>query len=140
MILSGTGSDGSAGLDAIKAAGGVTFVQDAATTKFATMPQAAVANGCVDFVLPPEGIAAELVRIGRHPYIANAHHTQHKPTPGADEERFGAILGILHGATGIDFSRYREKMIKRRILRRLALLNIDGLDHTASGWRTIPVS
>src|SRR5580658_5670146 len=72
VILSGTGSDGSAGVEAIKAAGGVTFAQDAATAKFATMPQADVATGCVDFVLPPEGIAAELVRIGRHPYIADA--------------------------------------------------------------------
>ena len=127
VILSGTGSDGSAGVEAIKAAGGVTFAQDAATAKFATMPQAAVATGCVDFVLPPEGIAAELVRIGRHPYIADAHHAHQKPTPAGDEERFGTILGILHGATGIDFSLYREKMIKRRILRRLALRNIDGL-------------
>ena len=127
VILSGTGSDGSAGVDAIKAAGGVTFAQDAATAKFATMPQAAVATGCVDFVLPPEGIAAEIVRIGRHPYIANAHRAHQEPTPADDEERFAAILGILHGATGIDFSRYREKMIKRRILRRLALRNIDGL-------------
>ena len=127
VILSGTGSDGSAGVDAIKAAGGVTFAQDAATAKFATMPQAAIATGCVDFVLPPEGIAAELVRIGRHPYIANADRAHQEPTPADDEERFGAILGILHGATGIDFSRYREKMIKRRILRRLALCNIDTL-------------
>lgn len=127
VILSGTGSDGSAGVDAIKAAGGVTFAQDAATAKFATMPQAAVATGCVDFVLPPEGIAADLVRIGRHPYIVDAHRAQQEPAPADEEERFGAILGILHGATGIDFSRYREKMIKRRILRRLALRNIDGL-------------
>lgn len=127
VILSGTGSDGSGGVDAIKAAGGVTFAQDAATAKFATMPQAAAATGCVDFVLPPEGIVAELVRIGRHPYIANADRSHQEPTAADDEERFGAILGILHGATGIDFSRYREKMIKRRILRRLALRNIDGL-------------
>ena len=76
VILSGAGSDGAAGVEAIKAAGGVTFAQDAATAKFATMPQAAVATGCVDFVLPPEGIAAELVRIGRHPYIADAVRTR----------------------------------------------------------------
>ena len=48
-------------------------------------------------------------------------------TPAADEERFGDILAMLHGATGIDFSLYREKMVKRRILRRLALRNIKGL-------------
>jgi two-component system CheB/CheR fusion protein len=127
VILSGTGSDGSAGVEAIKAAGGVTFAQDAATAKFAAMPKAAVATGCVDFVLPPEGIAAELVRIGRHPYIADALRAQPERTSAADDKRFGRILAILHGATGIDFSLYREKMIKRRILRRLALCNIDSL-------------
>ena len=127
MILSGTGSDGSAGVEAIKAAGGVTFAQDAATAKFATMPQAAVATGCVDFVLPPEGIAAELVRIGRHPYIADAHRAQQEPTPPTTKSGSAPSWRILHGATGIDFSLYREKMIKRRILRRLALRNIDGL-------------
>src|ERR1035441_6007284 len=72
VILSGTGSDGSAGIEAVKAAGGVTLAQDPAPAEFATMPRAAAATGCVDFVLPPERIAAELVRIGRHPYIADA--------------------------------------------------------------------
>src|ERR1019366_7011973 len=48
-------------------------------------------------------------------------------TPAGEEERFGAILALLHGATGIDFSLYREKMVKRRILRRLALRNIKSL-------------
>jgi len=126
VILSGTGSDGSAGIEAVKAAGGVTFAQDRATAEFATMPQAAAGTGCVDFVLPPEGIAAELVRIGRHPYMANAASAEHE-RPAGDEERFSAILALLHGATGIDFSLYRETMVKRRILRRLALQNIGGL-------------
>jgi len=126
VVLSGTGSDGSAGLEAIKAAGGVTFAQDRATAKFNAMPQAAAAAGCVDFVLPPERIAAGLARIGRHPYVADAAAPD--PTPGGgDEERFAAILATLHEATGIDFSLYREKMVKRRILRRLALGSIDGL-------------
>jgi two-component system, chemotaxis family, CheB/CheR fusion protein len=127
VILSGTGSDGAAGVAAIKAAGGVTFAQDAATAKFAAMPEAAVATGCVDFVLPPEGIAAELVRIGLHPYIADAGDKEEEPAPAGGEERLGEILAILHRATGIDFSRYREKMVKRRILRRLALRNIGSL-------------
>ncbi|MGA9625965.1 MAG: chemotaxis protein CheB, partial [Bryobacteraceae bacterium] len=126
-ILSGTGSDGSAGIEAVKAAGGVTFAQDPATAEFATMPRAAAATGCVDFVLPPERIAAELVRIGRHPYIADAASAAEGRMPAGDEERFSAILAILHGATGIDFSLYRETMVKRRILRRLALHNIGSL-------------
>ena len=69
----------------------------------------------------------ELVRIGRHPYFADALRAQQERAPADDEEQFGGILAILHGATGIDFSLYREKMIKRRILRRLALRNIEGL-------------
>jgi two-component system, chemotaxis family, CheB/CheR fusion protein len=126
VILSGTGSDGSAGLEAIKAAGGVTFAQDPTTAKFNSMPKAAVATGCVDFVLPPEGIADELVRIGRHPYVADAPRASGVGTPTVDD-RVAGILALLYGATGIDFSLYREKMVKRRILRRLALRNIDGI-------------
>ena len=71
VILSGAGTDGATGIEAIKAAGGVTFAQDQYTAKFASMPQAAVATGCVDFVLPPDRIAAELVRVSRHPYLAD---------------------------------------------------------------------
>ena len=91
------------------------------------MPQAAVATGCVDFVLPPEGIAAEIVRIGRHPYIALTPQTQPDQTPAGDEEKFDGILALLRAATGIDFSRYGQKIVRRRILRRLALRRIDGL-------------
>ena len=127
VILSGAGTDGSAGIQAIKAAGGVTFAQDQSTAKFASMPQAAVATSCVDFVLPPERIAAELVRIGRHPYVADSSPAEQGRMPDGDEASFAAILASVHGASGIDFSLYREKTIKRRILRRLALRNIDSL-------------
>ena len=127
MILSGAGSDGAAGLEAVKAAGGVTFAQDPGTARFASMPQTAAATGCVDFVLSPEGIAAELARIGRHPYLADAVPLEPEATPAGEEEQFRAILTTLHGATGIDFSLYREKMIKRRVRRRLALRDIEGL-------------
>jgi two-component system CheB/CheR fusion protein len=139
VILSGTGSDGSAGVEAIKGAGGVTFAQDAATARFATMPQAAVSTGCVDFVLPPEGIATEMARIGRHPYLSDALPSTQKKRPSAtDEEQFAGILAVLHGATGIDFSLYREQTIKRRILRRLALNRIDTLKQYNERLRSDP--
>jgi two-component system CheB/CheR fusion protein len=126
VILSGAGTDGSAGVQAIKAAGGVTFAQDQYTAKFASMPQSAVATNCVDFVLPPDRIAAELMRIGSHPYLAKATPAEQVRIAG-DEASFASILAAVHGATGVDFSLYREKTIKRRILRRLALRNIDTL-------------
>ena len=132
VILSGAGTDGAAGIQAIKAAGGVTFAQDQYTAKFASMPQAAVATNCVDFVLPPERIAAELVRIGHHPYVADFSVAEQAPVHDGDEAAFAAILGSVHGATGVDFSLYREKTIRRRILRRLALRNIDSLAAYAS--------
>src|SRR6185437_7175301 len=69
IILSGTASDGTAGLEAIKAEGGITFAQDG-SAKYDSMPRSAIAAGCVDFVLAPDAIAKELVRLAKHPYIA----------------------------------------------------------------------
>ncbi len=65
VILSGTASDGTLGLQAIKAAGGVTFAQEKRTAKFDGMPASAIAAGVVDFVLPPAGIARQLAAIAR---------------------------------------------------------------------------
>jgi two-component system CheB/CheR fusion protein len=69
VILSGTATDGTAGLEAIKAEGGITFAQDQ-SAKYQSMPQSAVAAGCVDFVLSPANIAKELAGIAKHPYVA----------------------------------------------------------------------
>ncbi len=69
VILSGTATDGTLGLEAIKAEGGLTFAQDE-SARYDSMPRSAVAAGCVDFVLSPENIARELARIAKHPYIA----------------------------------------------------------------------
>ena len=60
VVLSGTGSDGTYGLKAIKAAGGVTFAQDPKTAQWPAMPMNAITAGAVDFVLSPKRIAAEL--------------------------------------------------------------------------------
>jgi two-component system CheB/CheR fusion protein len=68
VILSGTATDGTLGLEAIKAQGGITFAQDD-SAKYDSMPRSAVAAGCVDFVLKPEGIAKELARIAKHPFV-----------------------------------------------------------------------
>src|SRR5262245_58367402 len=65
VILSGTASDGTRGLESINAEGGFTFAQDEKTAKFDGMPHSAIIAGCVDFVLPPEQIAEELARLAR---------------------------------------------------------------------------
>lgn len=69
VVLSGNANDGTLGLEAIKAAGGVTLAQDE-SARYDSMPRSAAAAGCVDFVLPPGKIAAELVRIARHPFVS----------------------------------------------------------------------
>ena len=72
VILSGTATDGTLGLEAVKAEGGITFAQEPKSARYDSMPRSAVAAGCVDFVLTPEEIAEELARISRHPYVVPA--------------------------------------------------------------------
>src|SRR5262249_34234352 len=69
VILSGGGTDGALGLQEIKEADGITFAQDEASATHDSMPRSAILSGCVDYVLPPDAIARELARIGRHPYL-----------------------------------------------------------------------
>src|SRR5215469_5664717 len=76
IILSGTASDGTSGLTAIKGEGGITFAQDTRSAKYDGMPASAIAAGCVDFVLPPEAIAQELARIRQHPYVSGSYADQ----------------------------------------------------------------
>ena len=121
VILSGAGTDGAAGLEAVKAAGGVTFAQDPTTAKFNSMPQAAIDSGCVDFVLSPEAIAAELAKLGQHPYIANDEDAEPLGSTADTRDQFNPILTLLRNATGVDFALYRETTIQRRIMRRLAV-------------------
>ena len=71
VILSGTASDGTLGLEAIKGEGGITFAQDE-SAKYDSMPRSASAAGCVDYVLSPENIAKELARIAKHPYVIDS--------------------------------------------------------------------
>ena len=69
IILSGCGSDGAKGIQAIKQAGGITFAQDESSARFFGMPSSAIQTVCVDFILVPGDIAQELIRISRHPCL-----------------------------------------------------------------------
>ena len=131
VILSGAGSDGSLGLQAVKEAGGITFAQEPESAEYPSMPHMAAAATDVDFVLPPAGIAAELTRIARDPHYAVAQVAE--GTNGLHD-----ILAVMHQTTGIDFSFYREKTVRRRVLRRLALRNIATLEGYAEQLKTDP--
>src|SRR5271165_7289784 len=122
VILSGTGSDGTLGMEEIKAAGGITFAQDESSAKYPGMPQSAAGSGCVDLVLPPDQIARELMRISQHSYVAPDQAAQAGTGPSAEDDvHFRKILAILRAAFRVDFSAYRETTVRRRILRRMVL-------------------
>ena len=138
VILSGTATDGTLGLEAVKAEGGITFAQDPKSAKYDSMPRSAVAAGCVDFVLRPEGIAEELARISRHPYVAPAEIAEpgaEETAQPADKNGFNKILALLRRATGVDFSLYKTNTLRRRIRRRMVLNKLDGLDDYAKYLR-----
>lgn len=122
VVMSGTASDGTLGLEAIKAEGGITFAQDA-SAQHEGMPQSAIASGCVDLVLPPEEIARELVRIARHPYAV----PESKARERDGEPGLGRIMQLLHRATGVDFSQYKFNTLYRRVTRRMVLRKLEDL-------------
>ena len=127
VILSGVASDGTLGLAAIKAAGGITFAQDSRSAKYDGMPRSAIAAGCVDFVLPPEGIAREIKRISLHPYLGTTDHPAAKGQRGERNEDLLKIFVLLRNATEVDFSNYKRSTISRRIARRMVLHKISSL-------------
>src|SRR3989442_11208171 len=92
VILSGTASDGTLGLQAIKAMGGVTFAQDEHSAKYSAMPRSAVAAGNVDFILAPEGIASELKRIGTHVQLFGSDDKPEAEAPITADETLNKIF------------------------------------------------
>jgi two-component system, chemotaxis family, CheB/CheR fusion protein len=127
IVLSGTASDGTSGLTAIKGEGGITFAQDTRSAKYDGMPASAIAAGCVDFVLPPDGIAQELARIRRHPYVSGSYVEQIEAENTGTDVAMGQVFRLLRRATKVDFSEYKPPTIGRRIQRRMALHKIEKL-------------
>ncbi|KAB8316846.1 hypothetical protein SD81_027295 [Tolypothrix campylonemoides VB511288] len=130
VILSGGDSDGARGIEAIKAAGGVTFAQCEGTAQVDSMPNTAIATGQVDFILPPEKIAQKLAEISRHPYIANVSGTESQANPSspASQDALAIIFDLLRKATGVDFTYYKQTTLNRRIHRRMLLYKLERLE------------
>lgn len=122
IVLSGTGSHGTAGLKEVKLAGGLVLVQDPTTAQHEQMPRSALEAGIpVDFVLAPEKMAEAIVSYLQHaPALAVAGESTDSSTP----DGLGVILALLKERTKTDFGFYRKNMILRRIQRRMALLKV----------------
>jgi two-component system CheB/CheR fusion protein len=133
VVLSGNGTDGAIALQAVKAAGGVTFAQDETTAKYPSMPRAAVLEGGVDHVLRPREIARELGRIARHPYTRSAAGSPADAPPPPAGDPAAEIVGLVRTRTGVDFANYKQTTIRRRVFRRMALRNLqDPRDYLAA--------
>ena len=138
IVLSGSGTDGTVGLRAIKAAGGITFAQSEETAKFSAMPRNAIISGFVDAALSPKGLAEELHRIARHPYIRKPAEDEPEPAEAKHLDVFSQIFLLLKKHTGVDFSAYKQNTLQRRIERRMALHRIDQLTRYAAFLRDNP--
>lgn len=128
VILSGADTDGTCGLEAIKAAGGITFAQSEASAQVDRMPHTAIATGQVDFILPPAEIAEKLAEISRHPYTRLPAVTETSEPLSDRKDDLTRIFNLLHTATRVDFTHYKRTTIRRRILRRMALQRLERLE------------
>ncbi len=125
VVLSGTGTDGTLGLAAIRAEGGIAFAQDQQSAKYPDMPRSASAQfGSADFVLPPAQIAQELARIAGHPYVRRTQNEE-EGEPETHESQLSGIFRWVKRSTGVDFSRYKPTTLRRRILRRMVLNKVE---------------
>ncbi len=117
VILSGTGSDGSRGVQAIRNARGLVLCETESTAKFSGMPRSAQATGCVDHVVPPESMARIIVRriVGIDP----------ADEPEGDD--LAKILRLMRDRLQVDFSQYKPATVTRRIDRRMSICNSTSL-------------
>ncbi len=126
IVLSGTGSDGTLGMRAIKGEGGMAMAQNPESTQYDGMPRSAIATGLVDFVLPPAEMPAQLIS-----YVAHAFGKHPRPitvlTPKAENDLKNIFI-LLRSQTGHDFSQYKPSTIQRRIARRMAVHQIEAMD------------
>jgi two-component system CheB/CheR fusion protein len=126
IVLSGTGSDGTLGLRAIKGAGGVVIAQDPETAAYDGMPRSAIATGLVDYVLPPHDMPEQLLgyvrrAFGRAPQPARA-------TAPAPPDLLLQVLHLLRDRSGHDFTHYKTSTVRRRIERRMAVASVEGMN------------
>lgn len=123
MILSGTGSEGTLGLKAIKGEGGLVIVQDPKTAKYDGMPQSAINTAQVDYILAPEKIPEQLLKYMRRSYRGGIIKAE--PIKASPPDDMQKIFILIRNQTGHDFSYYKPNTINRRIEKRMIVHQID---------------
>ncbi len=137
IILSGTGSDGTLGVRAIKGEGGMVMVQNPASTEYDGMPRSAIATGLVDYELPPAEMPAQLMAYVAHAFAGSTQPVLAPPVP--PENALNKIFVVLRIQTGHDFSQYKPSTVNRRIERRMAVHQIETLEGYIKYLQKTPV-
>ncbi|RYY20174.1 MAG: chemotaxis protein, partial [Chitinophagaceae bacterium] len=120
VILSGTGSDGTRGIEAVKKAGGLVIVQDPETAKFNGMPNSAIQSGVVDHIIAPKQMPEEILRYLAEPVL--------QETQPVGEQQLDEIFTLIHKEAGNDFHFYKLPTINRRIFRRMSMIECNNID------------
>ncbi|MDH5719827.1 MAG: PAS domain-containing protein [Spirochaetia bacterium] len=121
IILSGTGSDGTRGIKAIKENDGMVMVQNEESAKFDGMPRSVIATGLADFILSPSDMPQQLVSFINHPYKSKQEHNESNIS---NETGLTRIYALLRERTRVDFTFYKPATVKRRIERRMMINNV----------------
>ncbi len=137
IVLSGTGSDGTMGVRAIKGEGGMAMAQSPNTTEYDGMPKSAIATGLIDYELPPAEMAVQLMAYTAHTFTGPARRPP--PAPTDDENTRQTIFNVLRKETGHDFSQYKPSTINRRLERRLAVHQIETMADYVKYLQQTPV-
>jgi PAS domain S-box-containing protein len=127
VILSGNATDGSKGIKAIKEAGGITFVQAEESAKYNGMPRSAIDTGYADYILSPENIAKQLVKISANPYKDYSERHNIEKTSTSSEANLNKIFTLLCFKTGVDFSEYKRATIIRRLNKRMTIVKVKNM-------------
>ncbi len=120
IVLSGTGSDGSAGMRALKENGALAIAQKPESAKFDGMPNSAIRTGIVDLVLSPEDMGEQIKSYITHPLMTRKG-SHSKEILSEQQPILDEIFAILKENSDIDFSQYKLSTIMRRIERRMKI-------------------
>ena len=134
IALSGTGSDGTRGIRSIKEAGGLVMIQDEHSAKFSGMPHSAIATGLADYILPAQEMPPALLKFIRHPLFTKRNGSELHLAVNFVEK----IEEFVRARTGVDFSRYKQSTVVRRLERRIGISQVQNTEQYLEYLRQTP--
>ncbi|MEP6686335.1 MAG: CheR family methyltransferase, partial [Verrucomicrobiota bacterium] len=134
IALSGTGSDGTGGIRSIKEAGGLVMIQDEHSAKFSGMPHSAIATGLADYILPAGEMPPALLKFIRHPLFKKTDGSELHLAVNTVEK----IEEFVRARTGVDFSRYKQSTVVRRLERRIGISQVQNTEQYLEYLRQTP--